>query len=132
MKIKETYAESRDEAPFNWNIFLQQAIKTRGKSVDEKTFLKVSALSESWVTCACGNQCSILDRDYDGEPCDKTLYNEGMKFMDNVQDKEWGKAKLTLARIEKRSAKLIEEKLQKEVNMLRSFGFTVIAPGKKK
>lgn len=129
---ERVYAETKGEPPFNWNVFLDQAIKTRGKSVDERAYQKVYSLSESWVTCACGNQCSILDRDYDGEPLDEKLKDEGMKFMDLVQDRQWGKAKLCLARIEKRSAKLISdkihEKLQDEIKLLKSYGYTVLAP----
>ena len=55
MKQKpKTYSESKDKKFFDWNKFLNKKKYTLEQLGDARN------LSESWVTCACGNQCSVL------------------------------------------------------------------------
>lgn len=101
-----TYAETKNEAPFDWNEFLERAIKG---GISKSEYLKAVELSESWVTCACGNQCSAIPRFSGGCPVDMRLERLGIEFHDSVLLKLWEKAKEILERIEERSAQLIKE-----------------------
>jgi hypothetical protein len=69
-----SYAELRQEKPFDWFEFLKR---------DSYTLLELTtAQSKSldWVTCACGQQCSIIPREYHGEPEDLYLRDLGFLF----------------------------------------------------
>lgn len=65
--------------------------------------------SERWVTCAVGNQCDVIPRDRKGCPHDYKLHALGVAFDLYITNAEWKKARKTLLKIEKRSAKLIAE-----------------------
>lgn len=118
-----TYTIAKKKTPFDWNDFLDRAMKNE-TSFKERT--KAVQLASSWVTCACGNQCDIIDRDsYDGEPMDENLSDLGMMFYHYVEDSEWKEAKKILKKIEKRSAKLIEKKINDSIEVLKKFNYKV-------
>lgn len=64
--------------------------------------------SECWVTCACGKQDERIVRGLNGCPEDIELTDLGMDFCDNVTMGDPHGAAETLAKIEKRSAELLE------------------------
>lgn len=112
------YCQTQKKKPIDWNAILDDAIK--GKKVDENM---MHARAGEWTTCACGNLCDVLERDLDGEPMDKELSRLGMDFYNNIEDKEYKKAKKTLALIEKHSAKLIAVKEKQAVSVLKKLGY---------
>ena len=119
-----TYAESEGERPFDWNAFLDMA--EHNGEVDYVEMEEASALANSWVTCACGNQCAALPRDEDGTPEDDLLKLLGCEFNNQLQDMlilngsdGWKdrdrfeahvkEARRILGKIEKRSAFLLSQ-----------------------
>lgn len=77
------YIETKSKAPFDWH----QVLSKNCKDMTQKEVKKLDKLSESWVTCACGNQCAIIPRakSHDdgriqGEPLDEKLANLGGDF----------------------------------------------------
>jgi hypothetical protein len=141
----KTYTETKDKQKFDWRSFLEERIKEQPKgvtSVDNMTskdiikmrnkFKGEIKMAGDWVTCACGNQCSILDRDGDGEPVDDKLAELGSDFYYFVNDLDWKEAKTILKEIEKRSAKLIQEKIQTSKKILTHLGYKVVEPSLKK
>jgi hypothetical protein len=110
----KTFSETQGHAPFDWNRWLDRAV-LKNPSSDE--FQMAYGKANQWVTCAVGNQCTIIPRylhdGSGGEPQDRELRNLGMRFMHNIQNGEWGSAKYTLLQIEQRSAVLIEGELGK-------------------
>lgn len=72
---------------WDWNIFLNQ---NKISTEDWKTALKKASC---WVTCAVGNQCSVIPRNPYGEPEDRDLLNMGLKFIDHIVDKNVEAAK---------------------------------------
>lgn len=111
-----TYAESKREKPFDWNLFLNM------KSHYYEELKEARILAKGWVTCACGNQCSIIQRNHNGRPYDFTLRELGYDFTKAINQMEFpdsyfykqGKeqAKQILVLIEKRSAELIADILK--------------------
>lgn len=119
-----TYAEKEGKNPFNWNTFLNK------KNYSTVELKKAWELSNNWITCACGNQCSIIDRNGFSEPTDSKLYRLGCKFTDNINcmfqshmitmddedkkmfDKSKQDAKNILKKIEERSTELIKLKVK--------------------
>ena len=141
----KTYAEVSKKEKFDWNKFLDERIAEQPKTIKgyydmpddyikeaRKRFKKEIRMSGEWVTCACGNQCSILDRDENGEPVDDELAELGSDFYYEVNDLEWKAAKLTLKAIEMRSAELIAEKVEDSKKVLKSLGYKLVAPEAKK
>ena len=100
----KTYAEKKGEKAFDWNKFLENPPEWGSPEHND-----ACDLAESWVTCACGNQCDIIHRVSGGRPFDRKLESLGVNFHYSVKGAEWQKAKEILAKIEKRSAELIEE-----------------------
>ena len=100
-----TYVESQNQKPFNWNTFIKKAIAVEVTKGEVKEATK---LCQSWVTCACGNQCDAIPRNELGAPKDDYLQNLGMHFMYLIRDHEWIQAKDTLEEIECRSIKLLK------------------------
>ena len=90
----------------NWNVILNNAIKLEPTEV-YYDFLFDSA--SNWVTCAVGNQCSVIPRHGNGYPLDKELYDLGISFDASIRVKNWSFAKYILKAIEIRSAILIAE-----------------------
>jgi hypothetical protein len=72
----------RDEN-FCWFKFLNQP-----KSDFSKQDLEdACALSNSWITCACGQLCNSLPRQENSNaPIDPILTNLGLGFMENIDD----------------------------------------------
>lgn len=119
----KTYAETNKMKKFNWYKFLERAMK--GK-VSESEIADAQDDAESWVTCAVGNQCSIIPRDAKGGgPLDDELYDLGCDFDTAIFDKKWEKAKKLLDKIEIRSALLINKELEKMSKTLKEYGYKV-------
>ena len=91
----------------DWNLELNRLIEDRLPYYHSIMALEYAA--NSWVTCACGNQCSIIPRDENGGPLDPTLKQLGYEFNHLIKGKAWVEAKKVLERIEIRSAQLLEE-----------------------
>jgi hypothetical protein len=118
----KTYSETKKKPKFNWYDFLNRAIK--GKvTIPEIANAKDDA--SNWVTCACGNQCSILPRDEEGEPWDDLLAELGRDFSFEIDDCNWKDALNILNKIEKRSALLIGKELDKMIKTIKSQGYKV-------
>ena len=69
-----TYTESKNKPPFDWYKFLNKEKYTFDELYDKLN------LSRNWVTCACGNQCSVIPRYENGCPIDGKLSALGIKF----------------------------------------------------
>ena len=121
-KTTVTYSERRGKAPFDWHEFLNR------KSYSRKELNEAVELSVSWITCACGNQCDVIPRDYDGKPFDDKLERLGFNFymkikeirnvtivgnFENIENNLKNDALKLLMNIERRSATLIR-KIKKE------------------
>jgi len=119
----KTYAETKKKPKFNWYNFLNRAIK--GK-VTIPEIADAQDDAANWVTCACGNQCSILPRDEDGEPWDEFLAELGSEFSYEIDDCNWEDALNILNKIEKRSALLINKEIKKMSKTLEENGYKVI------
>lgn len=124
---KTPYSITQKETYINWELALKKV-----KIGDIARTQELMWLSESWVTCACGNQCEIIPRAqsgfFKGRPKDKDLRDLGLKFNEYVDElyimteddnpsrcaklqfnKTRAKALAVLGKIEKRSAELIKE-----------------------
>ena len=110
-----TYAKKCGLPEFDWNEFLDRAIKEKIPVYADAITLHplyriASAQASSWVTCACGNQCSVIPRrNTEGAPKDKKLLVLGIRFSHSINDGSWQDAKCILKEIEERSAQLIKE-----------------------
>lgn len=104
---KETYAESCGYSKLNW--FKELDLLIAGKP-SKYSYTELTSRANSWTTCACGNQCSIIPRNSsNGEPKDSILKRLGYLFNNQVESEQWEDARDTLVNIEHRSAILIEE-----------------------
>ena len=103
MDKKETYSAFMHEDEFNWNEFLSQ------KNISQGLWRDAIEMANSWVTCACGNQCAIIPRDKSGQPNDEKLMRLGAKFWEDICRREDGmaEARTGLLAIENRSAYLM-------------------------
>lgn len=99
-----TYAESQHTASFDWNAFLSNP-----PVFESPEHHKASRLSSPWVTCACGNQCSIIPRNRVGAPLDPKLCDLGCEFAGFISAGLWAQAKKCLLKIEARADELIKE-----------------------
>lgn len=106
----KTYAEKEGSKPFDWFEFLNR------KTFVESEWNMAERLSASWTTCACGNQCWIIPRKENGEPCDDKLVDLGGVggFHGAIKDRNPKKAISFLKKIEKRSQILINQ-IKKEL-----------------
>jgi hypothetical protein len=118
----KTYAETKKKPKFNWYDFLNRAIKG---NITESEVADAQDDANNWVTCACGNQCSIIPRDEDGEPWDNTLSDLGSDFSYEIDDCKWKDALKILNKIEKRSALLINKEIKKMSKALEDNGYKV-------
>lgn len=82
--LKRTWAEKKGRKPFNWLEALESVTPTQ-----DQTLGILKAKAGDWPTCACGNQCAILERYVDGEPKDPILAQLGIKFYENVANMWW-------------------------------------------
>lgn len=100
-----TYAESKGEAPFDWNEFLASP-----PALESDVHDKACDLASRWVTCACGNLCYSIPRRTQlfGEPEDRELSRLGVDFSNSIDDGCWEAAKVILERIEQRSSEILK------------------------
>lgn len=96
----KTYTETQGVKPFNWREALM---------ADEPDWDDLERRSQSWVMCACGNQCSIIARRSNGMPVDGALQSLGGAFHYEILDENAWEALGVLDRIEARSAELIAQ-----------------------
>jgi hypothetical protein len=101
---QKTYAEVQSEESFDWRIALKEATE---RELSDDEWEELGEKSNDWVSCACGNMCSIIPRDHVGRPKDEYLAGLGETFNDNIDDKDPEEALKTLCEIEKRSEYLI-------------------------
>lgn len=118
MKIK-TYAETIGKKPFDWNAFLEKAIAGKvGKIAQDRAEERAS----KWTTCACGNMCDIIPRKTSGfaigAPLDEDLADHGQVFYTQIKSGNYKAAKVTLRKIERRSAKLIKQRVDESIKRL--------------
>lgn len=106
-----TYAESKNEKPFDWKAKLESIIDNEG-SIGYDEHLKLSKMAGEWVTCACGNTCAIIPRGVDGSPKDGRLHALGVSFYTKIYCYQWTAALGLLDQIEDRAAKLINETIK--------------------
>lgn len=130
--IMKKYVETEKGEIFDWNNFLKNAIR-RKTPMDEDMIQKVYDLSEDWVTCACGNQCSIIPRYeesdcnyYEGSPKDDLLRELGIQFHSDIDDQNWVEAKNTLRAIERRSDELIQDIIKEQANFAKEMGYKLV------
>ncbi len=111
MKPTKPYSVTVGEKAFNWRTALKKAISRK-----QKTSPSLTEKAKSWVTCACGNVCSVIPRYDGGSPKDNRLNNLGCTFYDDVNEGDFKAALVTLDKIEKRSGELLKVifALQKE------------------
>ncbi len=124
-----TYTEAHSgRVPFDWNKFLRNVIRRKTRLPDEE-YKQVFDLSSDWVTCACGTMCSIIPRGgrhNEDEPVDTALRDLGITFHKNISNKQWTKAKATLAKIEARSATIINRELEIMRAKLDALGYEIV------
>lgn len=100
------YCETVSGVVFDWNKFLDDAIQNGVKQID---YENACNLSVNWVTCACGQQCSIIPRSLVGMPENRSLMFLGSRFNCLIENKDYLKAKKILQQIEQISIELINE-----------------------
>lgn len=102
------FSETRGKKPFNWNKALNE------KNIPYKKWKKMAKLSNKWITCACGNQCSIIPRcPISGSPIDNDLHDLGVDFYFSICKRLKKRSISVLKKIEERSAQLIEQEIIK-------------------
>lgn len=127
----KTYTEVHSKKePFDWNRFLRNVIRRKTRLPDDE-MKQVFDLSADWVTCACGTMCSIIPRggddSYDeAEPLDTKLRDLGINFHKQISNRQWMKARATLAKIEARSAVLINRELATIKERLAAIGYEIV------
>lgn len=97
----------------DWNKRLALAKRLKPFGLDLLLYPRNKKQSLHWVTCACGNQCSIIPRYENGAPRDFELSNLGSNFYINVSERNYEQAEKTLAKIEIRSSELIKRELRR-------------------
>jgi hypothetical protein len=97
------YAEKimKNENTFNWDDFLNK------DDITQPEWEKVSEMAARWPTCAVGDQCKDIPRDFDGMPLDPRLRNLGIKFYGDILNQNKNTAKESLIRIEYMAAQII-------------------------
>ncbi len=102
----KTYAQTRGDKSFDWNQFLSR------DDISESEWSRANSRASSWVTCACGNQCSIIPRESNGMPKDPILSRLGGGdggFYTAIKNQDVATARHLLHLIELRSAFLIQD-----------------------
>lgn len=127
--LNHTYSESKGKEPINWDkrlCDLEKHLKGQIK-LSDTTLKEWTSDSLNWVTCACGNTCSIIPRTSGGIPLDGELSSLGTSFYAAVTNitgevgpfynptAELERARHILHRIEERSTVLINTILNKEL-----------------
>src|SRR5690348_9129825 len=110
MKKQTSFAKACGRPEFDWNKFLN------GKNFSLVSLREANELAKSWVTCAVGEQCSIIPRsEISNGPDDEELYTLGILFSMSIEKmmrdyhfktfaEHVKNAKITLDRIEVRSS----------------------------
>jgi len=98
----KTYSQVKHRRPFNWF----KALSGADISID---WVYLHKKSMEWVTCAVGNQCATIHREWNGQPCDSELNSLGCNFTNAIHEKNKKKTLDILEQIEIRSTKLIKE-----------------------
>lgn len=126
--INLSFSEINEIPNFNWNKALNLMIKLRDNfsclgGKEDQEYYRLSRLleirSQAWVTCACGNACSMIPRYPNGAPIDKILKEYGVQFNILISQGLWRDAKDLLISIENKSNSLIEETLIRQKHDLR-------------
>ncbi len=108
-----TYCEKNTKTVIDWSNFLETAVNDPDSiSTDEHN--RYLLYSESWITCACGNQCNVIPRNWTGMPEDEMLTHLGIQFHACIEARDYKEATFILRDIESRSAELIAEINAKE------------------
>ena len=100
----QTYSEARGHARFDWRAWLERAIK---EEPGDESHIKAVNSARKWVTCAVGNQCSVIPRNENGLPKDDQLRELGIDFHDRIRTRSYRHADAVLDLIEARSYELI-------------------------
>lgn len=106
-----SYTKKSGKKDFDWNKFLNK------RTITDLEWIKSKEKAASWVSCACGEQCSVIPRTGEGAPLDKKLLELGGAggFYGAIADRDIKRSKAFLAKIEKRSAFLINQ-IRKELD----------------
>ena len=100
---------------FDWLAFLEHVAENANNldqyAVDPvsrfKMLSQIRQLAGLWPSCACGQLCQKLPRDYLGAPRDRDLFALGRRFYDQVKNLDWPEALTTFHKIEARAAVLL-------------------------
>ena len=93
--------------PENWDWY---AFLDASKEVKEKYSNEAYDLSSGWVTCACGQVCSVLPKGkHSNAPLDNELGDLGEDFSSEIEVDQWGSAKVILYKIEARTIFLLKQ-----------------------
>ena len=119
-----TYAEYCGEKPIDWYKELKEV------KPDTNRLCDLSAMADNWITCACGNACKVIPRNFkeNDRPDDPELANLGIDFahyltlMDQEdEEKEFEQYRAAaikvLDQIEARSATLVNEIMKKRAKL---------------
>ena len=119
MKLKP-YSVEQGRKETNWwaELTILKELELKGKEnwteEEREKVADLGAQAGGWVTCACGNQCSIIPRTSNGSPYDGELCSLGIEFSEYVSyhNLRVNRAVDVLEKIEKRSEYLIKEILK--------------------
>ena len=92
--------------PENWDWY---AYLDASKEIKENFFLDAAELAGAWTTCACGQFCDVLPKNLDSSPEDIDAFELGLQFYECIKQEDWYEAKITLDKIEKRTAFLLNQ-----------------------
>ena len=111
------YSEQKGKEPFDWYEELSK------KEISDEKWERLNTLAGDWVTCACGNQCHIIPRKLDGQPLDEQLSSLGgaYGFYGAIEQRDTTSALDFLNQIEKRSATLMKEEIDKARAILNEY-----------
>ena len=96
---------------FHWLAALEEAAANPHKMKDDET-VALRRASSAWPTCACGELCRLLPRNWNERPLDGELTNLGGKFTILIALLQWDYALATFHAIEARAARLLAELLK--------------------
>ena len=107
-----TYTESKGHSPFNWLTALTASVIT---------WSDLQHRAGDWVTCACGNQCSIISRSSNGRPMDPLLAQLGGAegFYGAISSRDAKLALHYLDLIETHSSHLIADALPEAIRRIK-------------
>jgi hypothetical protein len=89
-----TYAETKGRKPFDWNAYIDDAIKTK-KKLDSCSSerCRMINLSGRWDTDVLANIPVEIERDEFGAPLDNKLRELGEGFTNAIISQNWKSAK---------------------------------------